>query len=124
VTPNTNSLIYFCQNTSNTTLKNQANNVVAKLDAALAKIKAMKAPFALNYTDASCGAAIEALGELDDALGEMSETLAAYAGDPTVEAQCQKINENYVSNVIVPTYRSLANNAYTLYQAILKIKAN
>ena len=124
VNPNTNSLIYFCQNTSNNNLKNQANNVVAKLDAALAKIKAMKAPFALYYTDASCGAAIDALGDLDDALGEMSETLSAYAGDPTVEAQCQKINENYVSNVIVPTYRNLANNAYTLYQAILKIKAN
>lgn len=123
-TPNSNSLIYFCQNAGNSTLTSQANTVMAKLENALAKIKAMKAPFALNYTDASCGEAIDALGELDDALGEMSETLATYKDNSTVEAQCQKINENYVNNVIVPTYRSLANNAYTLYQAILAIKAN
>ena len=124
VTPNTNSLIYFCQNSGSNDLKNQANVVVTKLDAALAKIKAMKAPFALYYTDASCGEAIDALGELDDALGEMSETLAAYADNSTVQAQCQTINENYVNNVVLPTYRNLANNAYTLYQTILKIKAN
>lgn len=123
-TPSTNSVIYFCLNNSKATLKSQANNVIAKLDNALAKIKAMKAPFALYYTDASCGEAIDALGELDDALGEMSATLEGYAGNSTVEAQCKEINKNYVNNVVVTTYRNLANNAYTLYQSILKIKAN
>lgn len=53
--PNEKSLIYFCKNAGNATLATQANNVVAKLDAALAKIKAMKAPFALYYSDASTG---------------------------------------------------------------------
>ena len=121
-TPNEKSLIYFCKNAGNATLATQANNVVAKLDAALAKIKAMKAPFALYYSDASCKAAIDALGELDDALGAMAETLGGYAGNTTVEAQCKVINENYVDNVVLATYRTLADNAQKLYQSIVNIK--
>ena len=120
--PSEKSLIYFCQNAGNATLKTQADNVVAKLDNALAKIKAMKAPFALFYSDASCKVAIDALGELDDALGEMAETLKNYAGNETVEAQCKVINENYVDNIIVATYRTLADNAQKLYQSIVKIQ--
>lgn len=120
--PVQNSLIYFCLNSGNSTLKSQAENVQAKLEAALSKIDAMKKPFALYYSDPSCGQAILALGELDEALDAMKTTLAAYAGNATVEAQCQKINENYVDNVIVATYRALADNAYKLYQSILKIQ--
>lgn len=120
--PGQNSLIYFCLNSGNSTLKSQAENVQAKLEAALSKIDAMKKPFALYYSDPSCGQAILALGELDEALDAMKTTLAAYAGNATVEAQCQKINENYVDNVIVATYRALADNAYKLYQSILKIQ--
>lgn len=122
-TPNTSSLIYFCQNTNDATLKAQANNVVAKLDAALAAINGMKYPFAKEYKDASCGKAIEALGELDEALEAMKATLGTYAGNAAVEAQCKVINKNYVDNVVVATYRTLADNAYKLYQSILKIKA-
>ena len=122
-TPNEKSLVYFCRNAGNATLATQANTVVTKLDAALAKIKAMKAPFALHYSDASCKAAIDALGELDDALGALAETLGGYAGNATVEAQCKVINENYVDNVVVATYRSLADNAQKLYKSILKINS-
>lgn len=121
-TPNDKSLIYFCKNSGNATLSSRANSVVEKLDAALAKIHQMKAPFALYYTDASCGKAIDALGELDDALSDLSETLKGYAGNSTVEAQCKTINENYVDNVVLATYRTLANNAQKLYQSIVKIK--
>ena len=121
--PNEKSLIYFCQNAGNATLAAQANAVVAKLDNALAKIKAMKAPFALYYSDASCNVAIEALGELDDALAALSATLGGYAGNATVEKQCQVINENYVDNVVLATYRTLADNAQKLYQSIVKIKS-
>lgn len=121
--PNEKSLIYFCQNAGNATLAAQANAVVAKLDNALAKIKAMKAPFALYYSDASCNVAIEALGELDDALAALSATLGGYAGNATVEEQCQVINENYVDNVVLATYRTLADNAQKLYQSIVKIKS-
>ena len=120
--PNEKSLIYFCRNSDNATLAGQANDVVAKLDNALAKIQAMKAPFALYYADASCKVAIDALGELDDALTALAETLGGYAGNATVEAQCQVINENYVDNVVLATYRTLADNAQKLYQSIVKIK--
>ena len=122
-TPNDKSLIYFCQNAGNATLAGQANVVVSKLEIALAKIKAMKAPFALYYTDASCKEAIDALGELDDALGALSSTLSGYAGNATVEAQCQVINENYVDNVVLATYRTLADNALKLYKSIVNIKS-
>lgn len=122
VMPNEKSVIYFCQNADNATLKAQANTAVAKLDNALAKIKAMKAPFALYYSDASSKAAIDALGELDEALEAMSETLKGYAGNSTVENQCKVINENYVDNVVLATYRTLADNAQKLYNSIVKIK--
>ena len=121
-TPLQQSLIYFCQNSGNATLASQANTVVTKLEAALAKIKAMKHPFALYYSDASCKVAIDALGELDDALGALSETLSGYAGNKTVEAQCQTINENYADNVVLATYHALADNAQKLYQSIVNIK--
>lgn len=121
-TPNEKSLIYFCKNAGNATLASQANAVENKLDAALAKIKAMKAPFALYYSDASAKVAIEALGELDDALGELAETLGGYAGNATVEGQCKVINENYVDNVVLATYRTLADNAQKLYQSIVNLK--
>lgn len=120
--PGEKSLIYFCLNAGNASLSTQAKAVQTKLDNALVKIKAMKAPFALYYSDASAKTAIDALGELDDALGELAETLKAYAGNETVEAQCRVINENYVDNVVVATYRLLADNAQKLYQSIVNIK--
>ena len=39
-----------------------------------------------------------------------------------MEAQCKVINENYVDNVVVATYRLLADNAQKLYQSIVNIK--
>jgi len=52
----------------------------------------------------------------------MSETLGSYAGNATVEAQCKVINENYVDNVVLATYRTLADNAQKLYKSIVNIK--
>lgn len=121
-TPNEKSLIYFCKNAGNATLAAQANTVCTKLENALTKINAMKAPFALYYSDASCKVAIDALGELDDALSEMGETLKGYAGNDVVETQCKVINENYVDNVVLTTYRTLADNAQKLYQSVVNIK--
>ena len=122
--PTEKSLIYFCLNAGNATLKAQAETVKAKLEVALTKINAMKYPFALNYSDISSKYAIDALSELDDALGNLAGTLAGYSGNPTVEAQCLVINANYVDNVVLATYRALADNASKLYQSIVDIKSN
>lgn len=119
--PTEKSLIYFCQHTTNTTLTNKANNVVAKLDAALAAINGMKFPFVKNYTDSSNKNAMNALSELDEALSDLYDTLSGFSGDNTVEAQCNIINNNYVDNVVVVTYRTLADNAQKLYDSIVKI---
>lgn len=120
--PNEKSLIYFCLNAGNATLKTQAQAVQSKMDAALKAIDSMKRPFALNYTDASAKAAIDALDELDGALDAMEETLKTYAGNTTVENQCKVINANYVDNVVVKTYTTLCDNAEKLYNAIKNIK--
>ena len=120
--PTENSLIYFCLNSDNTTLKSQAQKVQSTLDEALSKINNMKAPFALNYTDASVKTAIDALNALDEALDAMESTLKGYAGNVTVEAQCKVINANYVDNVVVKTYTLLCDEAEKLYNSIKNIK--
>ena len=120
-TPNEQSLIYFCLNAGNATLKTQAQTVQKELENALAKIDAMKRPFAHYYTDASVKAAIDALDTLDEALEDMEETLKGYAGNTTVEAQCKVINANYVDHIVVRTYTSLCDNAEKLYQYIVNI---
>ena len=120
--PTENSLLYFCLNSDNTTLKSQAQKVQSNLDDALSKINSMKAPFALNYTDSSVKTAIDALNALDEALDAMESTLKGYAGNATVEAQCKVINANYVDNVVVKTYTLLCDEAEKLYNSIKNIK--
>lgn len=120
--PSEKSLIYFCLNAGNATLKAQAQAVQEKLDNALSKIDSMKRPFALYYTDSSVKTAIDALDALDEALDAMEETLKTFAGNMTVETQCRVINANYVDNVVVRTYTSLCDNAEILYNRIVNIK--
>lgn len=120
--PDVKSVVYFCLNAGNATLKSQAQNVQEKLETALTCINNMKRPFALNYKDVSAKTAINALDALDNALDAMEETLKSYAGNMTVETQCKTINANYVDNVVVKTYTSLCDNAEKLYNAIVSIK--
>lgn len=120
--PDVKSVVYFCLNAGNATLKSQAQNVQEKLETALTCINNMKRPFALNYKDVSAETAINALDALDNALDAMEETLKSYAGNMTVETQCKTINANYVDNVVVRTYTSLCDNAEKLYNAIVSIK--
>ena len=52
------------------------SKVVAAIDNARAKIKAMKAPFVKNYTDASCQEAMDACDALNKVLATVKEELA------------------------------------------------
>lgn len=58
---------------ANASLDKQVTDAISN---ALAKIKAMKAPFVLNYTDASCQDAMEACKALDDILTQAKAELA------------------------------------------------
>jgi len=49
--------------------------MVAAIDNALAKIKAMKAPFVLYYADSSCAAAMQACSDLNDVIGEATDAV-------------------------------------------------
>ncbi len=49
--------------------------VITKIDNALAKIQAMPAPFALHYSDARNGEAVEACSELSETLDEVIDAL-------------------------------------------------
>ena len=51
------------------------NKVLAKIENALAKINAMPAPFALHYSDAANGQAVEACAELSEVLDEVIEAI-------------------------------------------------
>lgn len=51
------------------------SQVMAAIDNALAKIEAMPAPFALHYSEAANGEAVEACAALSDALGEAIDAI-------------------------------------------------
>ena len=51
------------------------SKVMSAIDNALSKINAMPAPFALNYSNAANGEAVEACAELSDALGEIIDAI-------------------------------------------------
>lgn len=55
----------------------ETTEVAEKLANAIAKIEAMKKPFVLNYTDQSAKDAMEALSELDEAIGALKEKVSA-----------------------------------------------
>lgn len=69
--PAPGSLMAYCQ-TAHTA---QASATMAALEKALKMIDGMKKPFVNNYTDASAGAAIEALEELDEELGKLKKEI-------------------------------------------------
>jgi uncharacterized iron-regulated protein len=51
------------------------SKVVAAIENALAKIDAMPAPFALHYSEAANGEAVEACAALSDAIGEAIDAI-------------------------------------------------
>ena len=112
MSPQENSVIKTCQGW--TEVSPYANEVVAALDKSLEKIQSMKAPFAIYFTDPGVKAAMDALKELDDKVGELETQLMKYKGNNSVLEALVKVNANYVSNVVVPTYAALADKSAEL----------
>lgn len=81
----------------------EAGEVKTAFTNALAKIRAMKAPFVKYYSDKSAGEAIAALETLDGKLSKLSDKFS----DEDDEAALAQINKTYVENVVRPTYENL-----------------
>lgn len=119
--PTATSLLGVCLKVSNADMKAAAQNAKDKLDAALNKINNMKKPFVLFYTDQSAKDAMAALDELESALDALDGEIEKFSGNETLEAEFKKVNEAFVKNTVIPTYRALADNDLKLLNSLKKI---
>ncbi len=117
--PETHSLIAYANAVPQ--MAEQSKKVQNALKNALQKIQEMKKPFVLNYTDASCGVAIDALHDLDDELSELDDLISKYENDAIQNAELKKVAEKYYKDVVLATYRGLADNGKNLADKIEKI---
>lgn len=119
--PTATSLLGVCLKVNNADMKAAAQNAQTKLDAALNKINNMKKPFVLYYTDQSAKDAMAALDELEAALDALDGEIEKFSGNATLEAEFKKVNEAFVKNTVIPTYRALADNDLKLLNSLKKI---
>ncbi|MBR1425874.1 MAG: hypothetical protein IJ609_02515 [Paludibacteraceae bacterium] len=117
--PQANSLIAYTSAVA--AMQEQSKKVEDALAEAIAKVRAMKAPFVLNYTDASCGEAIEALDALDEELQKLEELLQQYAESDVQNNALKTTAEQFYRQVVLPTYRGLANSGKKLAEDVQKI---
>ena len=118
-TPDAASLIGVCLNIQQT--KAAAENVQAKLEAALDAISKMKKPFVEYYSHASAKTAMSALDDLEESLDKLNDILESYSNNATIEAKFKSVNEQFVEKTVKPTYRALADNDLKLVNALKKI---
>lgn len=117
--PTSTSLIGVCLLVNQ--LKSFAEDVESKLDIALNKINSMKKPFVLYYTDQSAKDAMSALQDLDDALSALDGEIEKYENNTTLVEKFKTVNEEFVNNTVIPTYRALADNDLKLVNSLKKI---
>lgn len=122
--PTATSLLGVCLKVNDAEMKAAAQNAQTKLDAALNKINNMKKPFVLYYTDQSAKDAMAALDELEAALDALDGEIEKFSGNATLEAEFKKVNEAFVKNTVIPTYRALADNDLKLLNSLKKITWN
>lgn len=119
--PTATSLLGVCLKVNDADMKAAAQKAQTKLDAALNKINNMKKPFVLYYTDQSAKDAMAALDELEAALDALDGEIEKFSGNATLEAEFKKVNEAFVKNTVIPTYRALADNDLKLLNSLKKI---
>lgn len=122
--PTATSLLGVCLKVNDAEMKAAAQNAQTKLDAALNKINNMKKPFVLYYTDQSAKDAMAALDDLEAALDALDGEIEKFSGNATLEAEFKKVNEAFVKNTVIPTYRALADNDLKLLNSLKKITWN
>ena len=95
------------------------NRVRGAIDAAARAIQAIPQPFRNNINSNESRAAMSACADLEDILSkELKSAVAALDA-----AHLQIVVDNYVDNVVLPTYRSLRDKNADLHTAVAAFKA-
>ena len=102
----------------NVTLFNKVNAAINK---AANAIWAIPDPFRNHINAPEVQDAMDACSELTDVL---DEDLKSYIQSQNDESEFRQIAESYVSNVVLPTYKELAEKTVTLNNAIRDFAAN
>jgi hypothetical protein len=105
-------------NDHNVTLFNKVNAAINK---AANAIWAIPDPFRNHINAPEVQDAMDACSELTDVL---DEDLKSYIQSQNDESEFRQIAESYVSNVVLPTYKELAEKTVTLNNAIRDFAAN
>lgn len=97
------------------------NKVDAAINKAANAIWAIPDPFRNHINAPEVQDAMDACSELTDVL---DEDLKSYIQSQNDESEFRQIAESYVSNVVLPTYKELAEKTVTLNNAIRDFAAN
>lgn len=96
--------------------------VVDVINAAYDAIQAIPQPFRNNINSVETQKAMTACAELE---GVFSDDLKMFFNSNEIdEAKLDAVVENYVDNVVLPTYKSLAERNVTLYNAVVALGNN
>lgn len=105
---------------NNTTLDNQVREAI---QTAYDAIQAIPAPFRNNIGAPEVQTAMQACNDLDETLGNLKGYLQRTAAVNS-DAALQPILQNYVNNVVLPTYKALVDANSALYRAAQTFAAN
>lgn len=113
----TNSI--YALGKSNAALSEQVADVWSKTVAAHAAIQNIEQPFRNHIDSEEAEKAMEACEELTASLEALKPLIENFSDE-----DAQKIVNNYVDVVVLPTYLDLKNKNYELLQAVVAFKAN
>ena len=95
--------------------------VIASIDAAQKAILAIPQPFRNNLGSTEAQTAIDKCVELRDVL---TNKVKKIINGELAEAEWQPVVDQYVDNVVLPTYKSLKDNNEALYNAVIAFQKN
>ena len=95
--------------------------VIAAIKNAQDAILAIPQPFRNNLSSTEAQIAIEACADLEEVL---DKDLKSYIDDNLADYDWQSVLEQYVNNVVVPTYKDLKDLNTALYNAVVAFQEN